>query len=118
RKRGYPMGDMTATMLSSATHALMDRNIDYANRPEPPVSDPDLYGLGALYRLYEASDGWIFLAAPQDSEWNTLVEALKPYTDLAQQKFSTPDLRRTHATDLAESLDAVLRTRSKFEWEK
>jgi len=118
RKRGYPMGDMTATMLSSATHALMDRNIDYANRPEPPVSDPDLYGLGALYRLYETSDGWIFLAAPQDSEWNTLVEALKPYIDLKQEKFSTPDLRRTHATDLAESLDAVLRTRSKFEWEK
>ncbi len=118
RKRGYPLGDLTATMLSSATHALMDRNIDYANRPEPPVSDPDLYGLGALYRLYEASDGWVFLAAPQDSEWNALTEALKPYTDLGQEKFSTPDLRHTHDADLAESLGSVLRTRSKFEWEK
>lgn len=45
RKRGRALGDMTATMLSSATHALMDRNSDYANRPEPPVSDPDMYGL-------------------------------------------------------------------------
>lgn len=118
RKRGLPLGDMTATMLSSATHALMDRNTDYANRPEPPVSDPELYGLGALYRLYEASDGWIFLAAPQDFEWNALAEALRPYTDLGHKKFSTPDLRRTHDADLAETLDAVLRTRSKFEWEK
>ncbi|MEE2033246.1 CaiB/BaiF CoA transferase family protein [Rhodococcus chondri] len=118
RKRGYPMGDMTATMLSSATHALMDRNTDYENRPEPPVSDPDLYGLGALYRLYEASDGWIFLAAPQDSEWSALGEALKPYIDLGQEKYSTPELRRTHDADLAEALGVVLRTRSKFEWEK
>jgi crotonobetainyl-CoA:carnitine CoA-transferase CaiB-like acyl-CoA transferase len=118
RERGRALGDMTATMLSSATHALMDRNIDYANRPEPPVSDPEMYGLGALYRLYKASDGWIFLAAPQDPEWNALVEALRPYIDLGQEKFSTPDLRRTHDTALAESLDTVLRTRSKFEWEK
>lgn len=118
RKRGYPLGDMTATMLSSATHALMDRNIDYANRPEPPVSDPEMHGLGALYRLYEASDGWVFLAAPLDSEWNALTEALKPYTDLGQEKFSTPALRRTHDADLAEALGSALRTRSKFEWEK
>ncbi len=118
RKRGRALGDMTATMLSSATHALMDRNSDYANRPEPPVSDPDMYGLGALYRLYEASDGWIFLAAPRDFEWNSLVEALTPYADLGDEKFSTPDLRTTNDTDLAETLAAVLRTRSKFDWEK
>ncbi|MFD5810276.1 CaiB/BaiF CoA transferase family protein [Rhodococcus aetherivorans] len=118
RKRGRTLGDLTATMMSSATHALMDRNADYENRPEPPVSDPDLFGLGALYRLYEGSDGWIFLAAPQDSEWNSLVEALAPYTDLAHEKFSTPDLRRINDAELAEALAAVLRTRSKFEWEK
>ncbi|MEE2057173.1 CaiB/BaiF CoA transferase family protein [Rhodococcus artemisiae] len=118
RARGHALGDMTATMLSSATYALMDRNADYENRPEPPASDAGLYGLDALYRLYEASDGWVFLAAPQESEWNNLVESLAPYTDLAVEKFSTPDLRTANDAELAETIATVLRTRSKVEWEK
>jgi crotonobetainyl-CoA:carnitine CoA-transferase CaiB-like acyl-CoA transferase len=32
------------------------------------VSDPEQYGLNALYRLYKTGDGWIFLAATNDKE--------------------------------------------------
>ena len=35
------------------------------------------------YRLYEASDGWVFLAAPAAREWDRLVAALRPWADLA-----------------------------------
>jgi len=118
RKRGRPVGEMTTTMLASATHVLMDRNIDYAGKPTTPAAGPDLYGLDALYRLYETNDGWIFLAAPQESEWAVLVDAMKSYVDLDQHEYATAELRRANDAGLTEALAEVLRTRSKSEWEK
>ncbi|MCK8669754.1 CaiB/BaiF CoA transferase family protein [Rhodococcus sp. NPDC003382] len=118
RRRGRALGELTTTMLSSATYALMDRNVDYAQRPEPPVSDPELLGLSALYRLYETSDGWIFLAAPQESEWAPLVEALGSPAELTQETFATAAARKAADESLGETLAALFRTRSKSEWEK
>ena len=74
---------MQTTMLTSAAHALGDEMVEWNARPPVPVADAELHGYGPCYRMYEASDGWFFLAAPSAEEWPRLVAALRPHVDLS-----------------------------------
>jgi crotonobetainyl-CoA:carnitine CoA-transferase CaiB-like acyl-CoA transferase len=118
RKRGRPLGTVTTTMLGSTTHALLNDNVSYATRRPTTTPDPDLYGLSALYRLYETCDGWVFLAAPNPSEWDRLAEVIAPYADLAEERFATDAARCDNETALAEILASVFAKRSAAEWEQ
>lgn len=118
RRRGRPVGTMTTTMLATSTVALMDRNLDYPDRPAVPEPDPDLYGLSPLYRLYRAADGWVFLAAPTAREWDTLTEALRPWVDLAaDRRFAAEESRQRNAAALAKVLGDTFARRPKQGWE-
>jgi crotonobetainyl-CoA:carnitine CoA-transferase CaiB-like acyl-CoA transferase len=117
RRRGHPMGTLTTTMIASTTHAIVDHNIDYADRPASPTVDPGGHGPSALYRMYPAADGWVFLAAPADRDWATLVPALAPYADLGDDRFATAADRAAHDADLADVLVGVFAKRAKAEWE-
>jgi len=75
--------ELATSMLSTMAHVLADDMVDYEGRPPLPTPDPHLLGLGARYRLYEAADGWVFLAAPQDREWQALASELGLPPDLA-----------------------------------
>ena len=79
-------------------------------------------GVNALYRLYPTADGWVFLAAPQPSEWEPLCRALRAATggacDLAGDgRFGDAEQRRRGDKDLADLLAATLATRPATEWE-
>jgi crotonobetainyl-CoA:carnitine CoA-transferase CaiB-like acyl-CoA transferase len=107
------------TMLNTVGHALFDEVVEYDDRAPAPCADEQLHGFGPLYRLYETSDGWGFLAAPQDREWGALVSALRDEEDLGRDaRFATAALRAEHATALAEVLAAILATRNAAEWEQ
>jgi crotonobetainyl-CoA:carnitine CoA-transferase CaiB-like acyl-CoA transferase len=119
RARGRPLGDLTATMISSATHAITEQVIDYAGKPRTPRVDPEGYGFWALYRMYRASDGWIFLAAPAEDEWDGLAAALAEYAGLAvDPRFASPGARHDNQADLAEILTKVFGTRTAQGWER
>jgi crotonobetainyl-CoA:carnitine CoA-transferase CaiB-like acyl-CoA transferase len=118
RKRGRPLGTVTTTMLGSTTHALLNDNVSYPTRQPTIAPDRELYGLSALYRLYATSDGWVFLAAPIPSEWDRLVQAMAPYTNLAEERFATETARADNATALAETLTSLFTKRSAAEWEQ
>lgn len=118
QRRGIEVSDMTTTMLGTAQQAMMVLNTQYEGRHDVPVVDPDFLGLHALYRLYPAADGWVFLAAPYDHEWAQLQTALAPYVDLAgDARFSSGASRRAHDAELAEVLAGVFAARPKDEWE-
>ena len=75
-------------MVLTSSHAVADHVVDNPAHPGQPVADADLRGLEACYRMYDASDGWVFLAAPKDEDWKRLVGSLAPYVDLdADQRF-------------------------------
>lgn len=111
--------EMTTTMLSTMAHALSEDMVQYANRKPLAAADPELHGLSARYRLYEAADdSWVFLAAPQEREWDDLVRALSRWADLAgDQRFATAKSRRSNDEALSAVLGAVFRTRPADEWE-
>jgi crotonobetainyl-CoA:carnitine CoA-transferase CaiB-like acyl-CoA transferase len=118
RRRGQALGELTTTMLATATHCLIDRNLSYQGMPAVPAPDSGLHGYSALYRLYEASDGWIFLAAPKEREWTALTGALgERGAPLDDPRFASAANRAEHDQALAETLAAIFATRSKHDWE-
>ncbi|WP_232839917.1 MULTISPECIES: CaiB/BaiF CoA transferase family protein [Nocardia] len=118
KRNGIELSNMVTTMLGTVHQALISYNVSYEGRPEIATADAHFYGLDALYRMYQAADGWVFLAAPLPSEWETLVKALAPYTDLASDpRFSSPQDRRDNDEALAQVLAGVFANKDKQQWE-
>ena len=115
RRRGIALTGLVTTMLGTCTQALISRNTSYQGRPRLTRVDDEFRGLGPLYRLYRAADGWVFLAAPAEREWPALAAALGG--SLGDPRFATPESRAANAAALAEALAAIFATRGKDEWE-
>ncbi|OBI44862.1 CoA transferase [Mycobacterium sp. E796] len=118
RDRGRPITDVRTSMLATVTHLLTDWVVDYTDGPEPLAPRHDGRGLSALYRIYDASEGRIFLAAPQSKEWQPLVVALRGFGDLGDQHLSTPADRAANDDELARRLEAAFSKESAAFWEK
>jgi crotonobetainyl-CoA:carnitine CoA-transferase CaiB-like acyl-CoA transferase len=117
RARGVGLTGAVTTMLGTCSQALINRNTSYRDRPTPTRVDSEFHGLGPLYRLYAASDGWVFLAAPQPDEWDALASVLGRHGGLNDSRFDTPEGREHHADELADALAKVFVTGAKDEWE-
>lgn len=78
--------------------------------------DKDLTGLSALYRLYQAADGWLCLAALTDEHWHNLCTALERPDLLEDSRFRTAPDRDTHDDALAGELEQAFGTRPAAEW--
>jgi crotonobetainyl-CoA:carnitine CoA-transferase CaiB-like acyl-CoA transferase len=125
RARRQPMGELTATMIATASHAMLDRVVDYPGRPASPVPDDELHGYSALYRLYQASQGWVFLAASAEGQWDALAAALDGLapdaalaaTLSADSRFGSAEDRRRNDAELTAALGQVFGARTAAEWE-
>lgn len=119
KRRGIAMPNMVTTMLATVQQALIPHNVSYVDRPAVDMPDPDFYGLNALYRMYRAADGWVFLAAPLPHEWSALVTALAGYVDLdSDERFADPESRAANDEALARALETVFAMKNKLEWER
>ncbi|MBH0118403.1 CoA transferase, partial [Rhodococcus sp. CX] len=117
KRRGIAMQDVVTTMLASCTQILIARNASYEDRPEAPRVDEEFRGLGPLYRMYRAADGWVFLAAPEEDEWAPLAQALSDYDEIADPRFADAASREANADALVNALARIFVTREKDEWE-
>ena len=118
RERGLGARHLSTSMLLTTAHALADGIVDWDGRPDTPVADAELYGMNALYRLYEAASGWVVLAAPTEKEWSALAAALSGYLALdSDPRFASEAERRVNDDILKEELAGVFRKRSAPEWE-
>jgi crotonobetainyl-CoA:carnitine CoA-transferase CaiB-like acyl-CoA transferase len=94
----------TTTMIGGNAWSYADDFVRYAGKPPLPLVDEDSHGVNALYRLYQVSDGWIFLAAPLQREWERLVAELE-LADLGNDpRFATPAQRLAHDEELIAEL--------------
>ena len=70
-------GQHVETSLTAASMAVQSGNfIFYDGRPDMENGGPDLWGTGALYRVYPTADNSLFLAATQQAHWHGLCSAL------------------------------------------
>lgn len=119
RERGAGGQHIVSSMLQSTAHAMADYVVDFSGVQRAVGPGSELRGPSALYRIYDASDGWIFLAILQGEEWERLVETLSPYVALGSDpRFSTEVHRRTHDAALTGVLAEVFMTRKKDDWQR
>jgi crotonobetainyl-CoA:carnitine CoA-transferase CaiB-like acyl-CoA transferase len=118
KHRGRTLSNVVTTMLGTVQQAMIPYNVSYATRPADRAADDQFFGMNALYRMYPAADGYVFLAAPLSREWPALAKALSPYVDLhADERFADADSRTAHDAELIAALTPVFATKTKLEWE-
>lgn len=116
-RRGAGGQQVFTSMLNTAVHANCEDIVAWDGKPTVAAPDSDLHGLNALYRLYRAADAWVFLAAPQDREWDRLVTH-PDLSDLgSDRRFGTAAARHEADAELAEELGRRFAGRSAREWE-
>ncbi len=71
------IGQHIETSLTSASMAVQaDSFIFYEGRPDMENGGPDLWGTGALYRIYPTADTSLFLAVTDEDQWRALGETV------------------------------------------
>jgi len=65
-------------MLTANAYANSDDFLQYEGKPPRRQVDGELFGTAPWYRLYEASEGWVFLAAVTDDEWSAFCREAAP----------------------------------------
>ena len=105
------------TMMCANAWANHDEAYDYAGRPPYAIPDAECYGLHALYRLYQASEGWVFLACLFEEEWAKLCDTVGR-TDLLGDPRFAPSARMAHDEALIGQLTELFATRTAAEWEE
>ena len=61
-----------STMIAANAYLNIDDFYWHEGKQPRPLPDRDGYGLHALYRLYRAKTGWVFLACPFEDEWDAM----------------------------------------------
>ena len=110
-KSGEGIAIETRMMLSNAM-MMSEHFIDYEGRPKRREADAELTGFGALYRLYPAAEGWVFLAAPQPRDFARLCGALDLGTLADDPRFETPEARTRNDEALAGALGEAIARQS------
>ncbi len=79
-QRRYGVGqEIYVNMLTANAYANSDDFLQYEGKPARRQVDGELYGTAPWYRLYEASDGWVFFAAPTCEEWEAFCAEAAPH---------------------------------------
>ena len=103
---------LNAALLSASSASVTANGVPLLR----PHLDRLQLGLTALYRLYEATDGWLCLVVIDEWQWQALADVL-PHLGLADdERFS--DIHRRQANDdvLCALLESALKTRTTTEW--
>ncbi len=105
-------------MMGASAYANSDDALWYEGKPERPTLDADLYGLGALYRLYPAKgDTWVFLGVVTEDEWRALCRGTGRDALASDPRFATAEARAANDTALIEELTAVFASDGADAWE-
>jgi crotonobetainyl-CoA:carnitine CoA-transferase CaiB-like acyl-CoA transferase len=106
-----------STMIAANAYANIDDFYWHEGKQPRPLPDGDGYGLHALYRLYRAKTGWVFLACPFEDEWEALCRILDRTDLLNDLRFADAESRAGHDDALVEELAAVFVTEDPMHWE-
>ena len=116
RERTGEGQSIQVTMMCANAWANFGEAFDYPGRPPYAIPDAECYGLHALYRIYPAKDGHVFLACLVENEWAAFCRTVGR-TDLQRDPRFSPAARAAHDEELAAALSEIFATHSAAEWE-
>ena len=118
RERAGKAQYIESTMIAANAYANADDFYWHQGKHSRRLPDREGYGLDALYRLYRAKGGWVFLACPFEEEWQALCRTIGRPDLLEDTRFSTRTAREGHDDALIEELTGVFSAREPLKWEK
>jgi crotonobetainyl-CoA:carnitine CoA-transferase CaiB-like acyl-CoA transferase len=118
RERGAGGQEMTTSMVNTNAHAMSAHVVDYPGSHGEPQPDGAMRGLSALYRTYDTTDGWVFLAAGTDKEWQRLI-GVGSFAGLGgDRRFADVASRSANDDVLAAELGSIFASGRKAAWER
>lgn len=109
---------LSTSMLGGNLWGYADDAVSYDGKTPARQADPEFHGFNALYRLYEAAEGWVFLAAPRQDEWLQLCSVLDRPDLTSDPRFTTAADRAENDDELVAELEQTFATRSAAQWEE
>ena len=82
-----------------------------------PAPTGSAHLLTAPYQAFEASDGWINIGGANQANWERICEVLGHPEWRADPRFASNSDRMSHLDELVQMINAVVRTRSRAEWQ-
>lgn len=107
---------LETTMLCSTAYVHSADMVLFDGAPALLLADPDQRGLTATYRLYEAADEWLFLAAITDEDVVGTLRVLGLDTLVDDPRFATSTAQHHHEAELASRIAEVVRTAPASTW--
>ena len=108
-QKRYGVGQQIfVNMLTANAYTNHDDFLQYEGKPPRRQVDGELHGTAPWYRLYPASEGWVFFAALTDDEWSAFCTEAAPHL---------VDARDTNEHELTTALADVFATAPAAEWE-
>ena len=107
-----------STMIAANAYLNADDFYWNEGKQPRPLPDRDGYGLHALYRLYRARTGWVFLACPFDDEWEALCKTIDRLDLRDDPRFATREAREKHDDALIDDLSGVFASEDPLYWEE
>ena len=107
-----------STMIAANAYANIDDFYWHEGKQPRPLPDREGYGLHALYRLYRAKTGWVFLACPFEYEWEAFCKAIDHLDLFEDPRFATQEAREVYDDALIDELTEVFAVEDPMYWEK
>ena len=107
-----------STMIAANAYLNIDDFYWHVGKQPRPLPDRDGYGLHALYRLYQAKTGWVFLACLFEDEWEALCRTIDRRDLRDDPRFAIREAREKNDDALADELAEVFASEDPLHWEK
>ena len=118
RERSGQAQYVESTMIAANAYLNADDFYWHEGKQHRALPDGDGYGLHALYRLYRAKTGWVFLSCPFEEEWVALCRAIGRPHLLDDPRFATREAREKHDDALVDELSGVFAAEDPLHWEQ
>ena len=108
-------GQFVHGALLNSTMAMQSGEfVHYPGKPEELRMGT--MGVDATYRMYQASDNWIFISCRDEASWSALCETIGRKDIASDSRFASIDLRRRNAEELASILESEFSKCSSQHW--
>ncbi|MGE0878432.1 MAG: CaiB/BaiF CoA transferase family protein [Acidimicrobiia bacterium] len=107
----------TTSMIGGNAMGYADDFLDYEGRPMLPKPDSEGYGINALYRVYEAASGWVFVAAAKQKEFASLAAVVGRPDLVNDARFATVEARAANDDALIAELSSAFKAKNGADWE-
>ncbi len=116
-RRGGIGQQVFVNMLAANLYANHDDAIAYQGKQARPAVDSQVFGLNALYRLYPAREGWVFLGLETSADWQRFCLRAGLTGLGADPRFASLEARAANDERLVAALGDTFRERTADEWE-